>query len=137
MVEPAIAISAAAIATLRPLFKNFRVTTKRFPNDSELSMSTDRTSADIRKSGQEYSAEFAQMLGLNKYGVTTTITAGKRTSTDPWNWIWKKRAETSMRNDNESQTELSYVKSEYDGVSPFDWGSGIKTTTTVVIDGPV
>ncbi len=95
MVEPAIAITAMNIATLRPLFKNFFLfASKRFDariddEDQDLSMQPDDT--ELSTSGHacgknagswnsvqanDYSVEFAEMLGLSRLGITTEITGG-------------------------------------------------------------
>ena len=144
MVEPAIGITAAAIATLRPLFANFLTfTSKRFANDSESSFTAtvstkDRPSGDSRPrlskgSGQEYSAEFAEMLGLEKFGVTTTVTARK-----PPTWREKRRAKREMQRlgegkegDSESQVELNYVKAD----EVPEWSISVQRTMSVQIDG--
>jgi hypothetical protein len=72
------------------------------------------------------------MLGLNRFGVTTTVTAGK-----PPTWREKRRIARSERrerqiNDCESQTELNYIK-EVPEVP--EWKIGVQRTTTVIIDG--
>jgi hypothetical protein len=144
MVEPAIGITAAAIATLRPLFKNFlNFTTKRFAYDEETSFSeSTRPSGDSRpkmrksiSSGQSYTPEFAEMLGLSKFGVTTTVTAQK-----PPGWREKRRIARAEKErqigDAESQTELYFVKGREDEIPDVpQWNIGIQRTTTVVIDG--
>ncbi|KAK0118583.1 hypothetical protein ONS95_007469 [Cadophora gregata] len=86
MVEPAIAITAMNIATLRPLFKNFlsSFASKRFDPSSIDSDETLRPSNDSRShfarrnsvSAKDYSVEFAELLGLSRVGVTTHISAG-------------------------------------------------------------
>ncbi len=95
MVEPAIAITAMIIATLRPLFKNFFLfASKRFDariddDEQDLMRESDETAHSnygyvygargaswnsVR--ANDYSVEFAEMLGLSRLGVTTEITAG-------------------------------------------------------------
>lgn len=166
MVEPAIGITAAAIATLRPLFINFlSFSRKRLdPNSATLTSTSTVTSytKDSRPSGDSrktlssragssgsglgpygYSNEFAEMLGLSTYGVTTTVTAGKVETRSERRR--RERAEREMEKrrrvggaDCESQTELRDIegKGEEDASGyGFGWDVGIKATTTVVIDG--
>jgi hypothetical protein len=135
MVEPAIAITAAAIATLRPLFKNFlSFGSKGFANDSETSFAElVRASGESRvkspRSGESYTAEFAEMLGLRGLGVKTTVTAGKSPT-----W-WEKRtiARTERRErwiDNcKNQADLNYVK---EMLEVPEWK--IRVQTSVVIN---
>ncbi|KAH8591728.1 hypothetical protein B0O99DRAFT_577950 [Bisporella sp. PMI_857] len=131
MVEPAIGITAAAIATLRPLFANFLTfATKRFANDSETSLaSSTRTSTDnkSRISAQEYSPEFAEMLGLKRLGTTTYISAAK-----PPGWRERRRiarGKNAIIGDSESQTELKFVNN-----GEVNWSNGIRRTTVVFIE---
>jgi len=141
MVEPAIAITAMNIATLRPMFKNFFVfAKKRFDNgvdekdtrpsgDSEQELRSTRTARNS-VSAKEYSVEFAEMLGLSRVGVTTHISAGGCEPEDHMRKRFSTRRmmfrSEKLQNDNESQTELSPV--DYS-----DW-SGIKSTTVITID---
>jgi hypothetical protein len=125
MVEPAIGITAAAIATLRPLFANFlKFGQKRYTLDSESSQTLtgsykERMSTSSRNSGHSYSAEFAEMMGLEKYGVTTHISAAKQPG-------WRERRRMAKRNsDAESMVQLKPVTSEI---------MGIQTTTVVTIE---
>lgn len=156
MVEPAIAITAMNIATLRPMFKNFFFfARKRFDSNIDDDEEATRPSADstlkLRRntiqnsvSAKEYSVEFAEMLGLSRVGVTTEISAG---GSMPERDHFKKRFSTAkrmkfgnekVRYDSESQTELNYVtspgKSPADGAESFDWSSGIKATTVITTD---
>ena len=161
MVEPAIGITAAAIATLRPLFINFLSLAGRGDKHHPASISTSTltssyTGKDSRPSGVSgrtssgsspygYSREFAEMLGLSTYGVTTTVSAGKvetrgeRRRRERLERERERERERSMRvvGDAESQTELrdiEAVKTEEDA-GGYGWDVGIKATTTVVIDG--
>jgi hypothetical protein len=141
MVEPAIGITAAAIATLRPLFKNFLNFTskKRGFSESETSFAdSTRPCGDrglkSRGSGQSYTPEFADMLGLSRFGVTTTVTAAK-----PPTWRERRRLAKADRREKfaeegESQTELNYVKKEDFVPDVPEWNIGIQRTMTMVID---
>jgi hypothetical protein len=160
MVEPAIGITAAAIATLRPLFINFlSLTRSKHPATTSTTTltSSSYTAKDRRPSGVSsrggrssggsgpygYSNEFAEMLGLSTYGVITTVSAGR-----PETKGERRRRERMERErekgreivdgvgDAESQTELRDIegKSEEDA-GVYGWDVGIKATTTVVIDG--
>jgi hypothetical protein len=138
MVEPAIAITAMNIATLRPLFKNFHFSSKRF--DGSIDDEEGRMSGDSQKrlrahgnsvNANDYSVEFAQLLGLSRVGVTTLITAGG--SDAERNQMRKRfalRRPSTLRekSDSESQTELNPVQSPTDYI---DWSGGIKATTVV------
>jgi len=148
MVEPAIGITAAAIATLRPLFVNFLSLSRKHldaqgNNTSLVSTSTLTTTQtkDSRPSAGSYgySSEFAEMLGLSKYGVTTTVSAGRvetRGERRRRERVEREREKRVRDGDCESQTELRDVegKSESD-TSGFGWDGRIQTTTTVIIDG--
>ena len=139
MVEPAIAITAAAIATLRPMFKNFFVfARKRFDSNID---DEDRPSGESQQSlkNSEYNAfsdEFAEMLGLSRFGVTTHISAGHGNCAER-NHIGARvvarvgsrlAGRMTARHDSESQTELRDVTKEEEGL---DWSSGIKKTTVI------
>jgi len=136
MVEPAIAISAAAIATLRPMFKNFFVfARKRFDSNID---DEEKPSGGSQHAltGKEYSAEFAEMLGLSRYGVTTIISAGgseleqetKRRGLSRLG-VWGEKQPA------ESQTELHRVESEDEaGAGGLHWNMGIKKTTIITYD---
>ena len=139
MVEPAIAITAMNIATLRPMFKNFfKFASKRFDHsvgaDSRQSADSQeqlRTRAN-QVNANHYSVEFAELLGLSRVGVTTMITAGG--SEEERRQMRKRikvRAPSRMREkpDNESQMELSPVP-QLD-LESGDWMAGIKATTVV------
>jgi hypothetical protein len=148
MVEPAIGITAAAIATLRPLFVNFLSLSRKHLDSSSNPYTTSSTASlanSYRKESRPsassrgslgpcgYTNEFAEMLGLSTYGVTTTVSAGRVEGRRE-----RRRRERAERakGDCESQTELEDIegKSESDA-SGFGWDVGIKATTTVVIDG--
>jgi len=138
MVEPAIAITAMNIATLRPLFKNFHFSSKRF--DNSIDDDEGRTSGDSQKrlrahgnsvNASDYSVEFAELLGLSRVGVTTLITAGGNDAEK--NQMRKRfalRRPSTIRekSDTESQTELNPVPCLPDHI---DWSAGIKATTVV------
>ncbi|KAH6668974.1 hypothetical protein B0J14DRAFT_599725 [Halenospora varia] len=112
MVEPAIAITASNIATLRPMFKNFFL--------------------GGHASTQDYSIEFAQMLGLSRARVTTKISAGGRQPERDQ----RKRFSMSrrgFRERSESQTQLHSIPALPEGSDGMDWNSGIKITTTTTI----
>jgi hypothetical protein len=139
MVEPAIAITAMNIATLRPMFKNFfNFASKKF--DGSIDENEGRASDDSQKrfrghsnsvNANDYSVEFAQLLGLSRVGVTTLITAG---GSDAERRQMRKRFSlrigSAMRekSDSESQTELNPVPTLGDEI---DWSGGIKATTVV------
>lgn len=82
IVEPAIAITAINIATLRPLFKSaLHFTSRRWEtslDDDESSFLNSNREALGRNSvrREEFSTEFADLLGLSRVGVTTEISAG-------------------------------------------------------------
>lgn len=140
MIEPAIAITAMNIATLRPMFKNvLRFASKSFDsNDEEAKRPSGESRTALRSrnsvSAKDYSVEFAELLGLSRVGVTTHISAG---GSQPEKDQLRKRfalrrsiTKVSLR--NESQTELNAVSpSTDDGI---DWIGGIKATTVVTHD---
>jgi len=139
MVEPAIAITAMNFATLRPMFSSFlHFASKRFDNDVE-SINT-RPSAESRVRGnsvnaKEYSAEFAELLGLSRVGVTTHISAGAPEKDQMRKRFTMKKGSTRLLG-NESQTELNAVSpiSLPEGKYGIDWTMGIKATTIVTRD---
>jgi hypothetical protein len=141
MVEPAIAITAMNIATLRPMFKNvLHFASKRvdgsFDDESTLRPSGEsqmRLRSGNNVSAKEYSAEFAEMLGLSRVGVTTTISGGGSDTEKAHlrrRFTLRKPSVVKEEVQNESQTELHYVPSLPDNV---DWNSVIKTTTVITI----
>jgi len=137
MVEPAIGITAAAIATLRPLFANFlSFASKNLHTNESLTSFADatRTNSSPGESTKSRmgtninycSDEFAEMLGLKRYGVTTHISAQK-----PPGWRERRRRakkEAMVLGDCESQTQLRGCKEEG------EWVLGIKATTTINIE---
>ncbi|KAH8671833.1 hypothetical protein BGZ60DRAFT_485558 [Tricladium varicosporioides] len=138
MVEPAIAITASNIATLRPMFKNFFLfASKRFDNTIDIEDRSSGESYNFKERGhtnaQDYSIEFAQMLGLSRAGVTTEISAG---GSQPERDYIKKRfgmSRRGFRERNESQTQLHSMPAFPEGSDGMDWNSGIKITTTTTI----
>lgn len=162
MVEPAIAITAMNIATLRPLFKNFFTSyKKRFDPSTDSTGSIgplgdlkieliDRNSRN-QVQASEYSAEFAQLLGLSRVGVTTEITAGGREEgfggegekrgRRSFGWRRKSMQLGGHEGVGASLTELATLPpspyspyfSDRGTMSPgaLDWNLGIKTTTTI------
>ena len=148
MVEPAIGITAAAIATLRPLFVNFlSLSRKRLDGSGNNTYSTSTSTLtstytkDSRPSVSSYgySDEFAEMLGLSKFGVTTTVTAGRTETKSERRRRERTEREREKRmidRDTESQTELRDIEGQSEsGVGGYGWDVGIKATTVVVIDG--
>jgi len=140
MVEPAIAITASNIATLRPLFKNFFMfASKRFDSqiddeervsgDSKFPLRQDLNSVNARL----YSPEFAEMLGLSRIGVTTQISAGGSVpERDSNRRKFSLARAMSYGEKAESQTELNSVHHLSKGA--VDWGAGIHTTTVITVD---
>lgn len=157
LVEPAIAITAMNIATLRPMFKNFFFfARKRFDHSTDSSDNTRPSGESTVKlrsgsnnnntvSAKEYSVEFAEMLGLSRVGVTTEISAGgsKSERSRLRSRFQSSRMGVSLRDfktekvkhDSESQTELNEGLSIWhlDGSAsdPLDWSQGIKATTVI------
>ncbi|KAJ5054539.1 uncharacterized protein L3040_000810 [Drepanopeziza brunnea f. sp. 'multigermtubi'] len=153
MVEPAIAITAMNIATLRPLFTRnlFQFASKRFDRSTDVAKDTLRPpdlgtdyNRDNSISGKDFSVEFAALLGLSRVGVTTEIYAGSAppSESEKWRNKWKRRGEIDhqlMERVNESQTELQLLSAE-DAAGPshrelsrgaINWDEGIKTTTVI------
>ncbi|KAA8576086.1 hypothetical protein EYC84_006248 [Monilinia fructicola] len=79
IVEPAIALTAASFATLRPLFSSGSQK-KAVSIYSDTSAPTGKTSQEtLVESEDEYSKQFAAMLGLSDtYGVRTYVYADKK-----------------------------------------------------------
>ena len=138
MVEPAIAITAAAIATLRPMFKNsFVFARKRFYASIDDDDSLGRESQQPLENSDynAFSDEFAEMLGLSRVGVTTNISAGDGSDAERSqirNRMLAKAGSKLRRrllgqHDNESQTELRGGEEE----KGLDCGSGITKTTVI------
>jgi hypothetical protein len=142
MVEPAIAITAMNIATLRPMFKNvLHFTSKRvegsFDDESTLRPSGE-SQMNLRSgnnvSAKEYSAEFAEMLGLSRVGVTTTRSGGGSDQEKAHlkrRFTLRKSSVVTEDVENESQTELHKVPYVPENI---DWNSVIKTTTVITIN---
>lgn len=142
MIEPAIAITAMNIATLRPMFKNvLHFASKRFDNnDEEAKRPSGESGTTMRSrnsvSAKDYSVEFAELLGLSRVGVTTHISAGV---SQPEKDQLKKRftlrkSMTKVSQRNESQTELNAVSPSMIPDDGIDWTGGIKATTVVTHD---
>lgn len=135
IIEPAIALTAAAFATLRPLFQKATCCTARsspkvYTSSSETD--TDNKSGSraqlARYSGDSYTSEFAAMLGLSRVGVTTTITANKRIRRDVDDGEKGTRRWLGRHRKGDSETELHAIESCDESI---DWKGGIHTTTTV------
>ncbi|TVY19760.1 hypothetical protein LARI1_G002445, partial [Lachnellula arida] len=127
MVEPGIAITAANIATLRPLLNSifFFSPTKTVDDDEDEESLTGESRHDKSAkpvSAKHYSREFADMLGLSQTqsSVTTEITAGHGQSETGGGrakaWFGRKRV-----------VECG----ERRGVQ--DWGAGIHKTTVITV----
>jgi hypothetical protein len=138
MVEPAIAITAAAIATLRPMFKNFFFfARKRFYEDIDDDDSLGRESQQALENSDynAFSDEFAEMLGLSRVGVTTHISAGDGSDAERNQIRNRMLAKVGSKlprrlpgqHDNERQTELRGREEEKGS----DWSSGITKTTVI------
>ncbi|PMD40948.1 hypothetical protein L207DRAFT_488948 [Hyaloscypha variabilis F] len=138
MVEPAIAITAMNIATLRPMFKNFfNFASKKLDSVDE---DDGRPSGDSQKpfrghansvNANDYSVEFAELLGLSRVGVTTMITAGgsdAERSQMRKRFTMRRGSSSKEKYDSESQTELNPVPVLNENI---DWVGGIKATTVV------
>lgn len=143
MIEPAIAITAMNIATLRPMFKTvLHFASKRFDSNGDLEEAK-RASGESRAttmrarnsvSAKDYSNEFAELLGLARVGVTTHISAGDtpQEKDQMRKRFMLNRTFTKISQKNESQTELNAVSPlSSDGI---DWMGGIVATTTVTHD---
>lgn len=141
MIEPAIAITAMNIATLRPMFKNvLNFVSKHNSNDTEdakrpsgESRTTMRTRNNV--SVKDYNMEFAQLLGLARVGVTTHISAGEGQEKDRFTRRYTMRKSiTKISQKNESQMELIAVSPLSQHSDGLDWTGGIKATTVVTHD---
>jgi hypothetical protein len=151
MVEPAIAITAMNIATLRPLFKNVLFfASKQFDSsidddDDNLRPPGDRRSNFAQRnsvSAKDYSVEFAELLGLSRVGVTTHISAGGGSEAErdqpPIRWTAQKngrgvKEEKQRGLNHDSESELSSILGDADVQErgAVNWTLGIKTTTVI------
>jgi hypothetical protein len=138
MVEPAIAITAMNIATLRPMFKSFfQFASKRFDPSTDSAgsigplgdLKVELISHHNSVRASEYSEEFAQLLGLSRVGVTTEISAGTTEKPIRERFRLRKTMTKMSEHKSESQTELGYSPSK--NFSDIDWVYGIKATTTI------
>ncbi|ESZ97274.1 hypothetical protein SBOR_2348 [Sclerotinia borealis F-4128] len=136
IVEPAIALTAASFATLRPLFS-------AHPQKKAFSINSSDTSAPIGKNSQEtladsedeYSTQFAAMLGLSEsFGVRTYVYADKKIvlkediERQRLHMAWSPEElddsiEISVLNAANRRGERSHS-----GESHIDWASGYRTT---------
>ncbi|RDW84839.1 hypothetical protein BP6252_02429 [Coleophoma cylindrospora] len=137
MVEPGIGITAAAIATLRPLFTTFLGSKKRQSTISSRPISGEvgdtQHILDSYRGKDSLSSEFREMLGIETGGVTTVIYAGetpaKGMAEKSWT-SWFKRPGTTQERSPSSITEL--CEGSNDRESPaIDWNAGIMKTTIV------
>ncbi|TVY30727.1 hypothetical protein LHYA1_G000375, partial [Lachnellula hyalina] len=139
MVEPAIAITAANIATLRPLLNNFFFSTKpvdfkvadaeSMVGESRLPHRHDRNTG----SSKHYSPEFADMLGLSltRSSVTTEITAGRCHKASAL-FSLARIMSCGVGEQKEHRMELGGVTDHRGGVE--DLGTGIHKTTVITVD---
>lgn len=142
MIEPAIAITAMNIATLRPMFKSvLHFASKRFDsNDEEAKRPSGESGTTMRSrnsvSAKDYSVEFAELLGLSRVGVTTHISAGgSQLEKDQLRKRFTlRKSMTKISQHNESQTELNAVSPSMMLGDGIDWMGGIKATTVVTYD---
>ena len=143
LIEPAIALTAASFATLRPLFT--AILSRRRRAFSEISGNSAITLGNKANAHRyfrpfdkdEYTAQFAEMLGLHGMGVTTFIYADRPVhirvdigdiKKDPESSIWQKNPEY------EDSMEISALS---DGTRNqiLSWNEGVKTVvTTQTID---
>lgn len=123
-------MTAASIATLRPLFQNFLLAPyfgnkQKRPQELESRDSADSNFVLRPGSGQNlaYSAEFAMMMGLRDTGVTTTITAGGKEGAASKSAFRNRRSKIGVGklwagkdvDNNTSQTELNKVRTQEEG----------------------
>ncbi|KAL3423270.1 integral membrane protein [Phlyctema vagabunda] len=134
MVEPAIGITAAAIATLRPLFTQFLGHNKRqsimrarhhsTSGESQVNMMDSYVGKD------SLSSEFREMLGIESVGqVTTTIYAETDKSKDKKSWWKRPQFKTALS--QSSTSELYPTGHKGSDAAPFDWNAGIVKSTMV------
>jgi hypothetical protein len=125
-VEPAIGLTAAAFATLRPLFQRILSRQRAFSSYSHASQgsirkySTDRP----RISEDEYSKQFAAMLGLSaQYGVRTYVYADRRIMLkEDMERAEAEKYRNEERDDSMDVSMLGYRE------QTIDWNEGVKTT---------
>lgn len=143
IVEPAIALTAASFATLRPLFSS----RSQKPGSSLYSNSSSRSGKDsqetLRNSEDECSQQFAAMLGLSeRYGVRTYVYADKKIV--PKEDVETQRLQAAWKNEDlDESLEASVLHganqagdssrsagetSPTGNSAPIDWANGYKTT---------
>ncbi|TVY43208.1 hypothetical protein LOCC1_G003504 [Lachnellula occidentalis] len=137
MVEPGIAITAANIATLRPLFNGSIFFARKNADKDE----DDESVLGQRKlpnrhdrdtvSAKHYSPEFADMLGLSqaRSSVTTEISAGTPNKTSAWFSLSRVLSRGRQKGD---EMELEGWTDHRGGVE--DWPPGIHKTTVITIN---
>ncbi|KAI9641044.1 hypothetical protein NHQ30_010472 [Ciborinia camelliae] len=135
IIEPAIALTAASFATLRPLFSS-RPQRKAFSIYSNNSNPSGKSSREtLTASDDECSKEFAAMLGLSEsYGVRTYVYADKKIV--PKEEVERQRLRAARKaeelDDSTEDSVLSAVnrtgESGHSGRGHIDWASGYKTT---------
>ncbi|CAD6448128.1 8a9ae0a6-52cf-4c0d-a118-9221d71ff85e [Sclerotinia trifoliorum] len=142
IVEPAIALTAASFATLRPLFssRSQNQASSLYSNSSNRGKDSQET---LRNSEDECSQQFAAMLGLSeRYGVRTYVYADKKIV--PKEDVETQRLQAAWKNeelDESIEASVLHGASQAGGgsrstgeTSPtensaaIDWASGCKTT---------
>ncbi|KAF7913690.1 uncharacterized protein EAF01_000096 [Botrytis porri] len=144
IIEPAIALTAASFATLRPLFSARQK--KAFSIYSDKSATAGKVSQDsLADSDDEFSKQFAAMLGLDDpYGVRTYVYADKKIVRK--DDLERERLQAAWKaEESDDSIEVSVLSSGYQtgessrsiGESSetgsrsgdkIDWASGYKTT---------
>ncbi|KAM3069179.1 hypothetical protein ACMFMG_010699 [Clarireedia jacksonii] len=126
LVEPAIGLTAAAFATLRPLFQRLLSRQRAFSSYSNASQNTvGKYSSDrSRASEDEYSKQFAAMLGLSaRYGVRTYVYADHKIMLKED----MERAETEKFKNEEMDDSMDASMLTH-REQAIDWNQGVKTT---------
>lgn len=143
LIEPAIALTAASFATLRPLFTT--MLSRRRRAFSEISGNSGITTGNKAHAHRyfrpfdkdDYTAQFAEMLGLTGMGVTTLIYADRPVRISGDRGYIKKDPEGPIWQKSPEYDESMEISSLSDGTKNhiLNWNEGVKTVvTTQTID---
>ncbi|PQE09016.1 hypothetical protein CJF32_00002615 [Rutstroemia sp. NJR-2017a WRK4] len=126
LVEPAIGLTAASFATLRSLFQRILSRQRAYSSYSHTSKTSIRKYSTDRPriSEDEYSKQFAEMLGLSaQYGVRTYVYADRRIMLKED--LERAEAEKARNEEGDDSMAASMLSHREQSI---DWTAGVKTT---------
>lgn len=141
MVEPAIAITASNFATLRPILRNLfcfaskgsKGISNRIEDEERMLTETGgRRQSTSSLGGKLLTPEFADMLGLSRFGVTTEITSRGRSVGEQGALGMTLTRIFYSRSKNKTRTPPNATTDDPKEAKPLDC-SEIRTTTVITM----